>query len=37
MRYRVEGVLLAVWFIPFTAVNVLMWRWIPCDWHRPYR
>ena len=32
----VTGVLIALWFIPFTIVNVLLWRYVHCEWHRPY-
>lgn len=27
----------AIWFIPFTVINVLVWRFIPCEWNAPYQ
>ena len=23
-------------YIPATAINGLLWQYIPCEWHRPY-
>jgi hypothetical protein len=29
--------LIAAWFIPATAINVLIWALIPCEWNQPYQ
>lgn len=34
---RLLWVWLAVVMIPLTVANSLCWRWIPCEWHQPYR
>ena len=27
---------MALWFIPFCVVNVIIWHLVPCEWSRPY-
>lgn len=36
-RERWSGVAAALWLLPFTAVNAVVWRLVPCDWSQPYR
>ncbi len=33
---RVGWGLFAVAYLPATALNVLLWRWVTCEWSRPY-
>jgi hypothetical protein len=33
---RLSHIMLALWFVPFAALNALIWRVIPCEWSQPY-
>lgn len=28
---------MTVWYLIQTAINVWVWRLVPCDWSRPYQ
>ena len=29
-------ILFALVFLPFVAINAIVWRYVPCEWSHPY-